>query len=766
MTKARSLAQSEVYSQRSTRRFTSVVLLALLLILTASPKLLANGKRQHFRRIATFPVFLNTDVNLDTVAEIVAATGDGNLLVYTDSETENIGFVDISDSADPQANGVVAVAGEPTSVAVAGGYALAAVNTSTDFVNTSGLLQIIDIGSRAIVRDIGLGGQPDSIAVSPDGQYAVVVIENERDEDLGSGGPPQLPAGFAVIVSLNGDPSQWQTQDIVLTGIATLFPDDPEPEYVDINADNKAIISLQENNHLIIVDLASGTIDDHWNAGTVSLEGIDVLENDLIQLDGELLDLPREPDAVTWIGNGLIATADEGDLNGGSRGFTIFEADGSVAYSSRNSLERLTVRLGHYPEDRSENKGNEPEGVEFGSYGRDRFLFVGSERSSVIFVYRVQLRRERGDGHGLLARLQLVQVLPAGVGPEGLLAIPSRDLFVAAAEVDDRGAKIRSSITIYQLDRQHPTYPTILSANPRRRAPIAWGALSALAGDPIAPDTMYTAYDSFYRQSRIFQIDTRYPPARIRREIVLRDGDQTVDLDVEGLAIRSGGGFWVASEGSGSVDDPNRPVTSLNQLLEVADDGAILSTVELPAEVNALQRRFGFEGVATDSTDSRYVYVAIQREWVGDPSGMVRIGRYDTATGEWAFYYYPLETPTSPNGGWVGLSEILGLGNGRFAVIERDNQGGPDATIKRIYEFTVAGVTPQPQGSATPFPLLDKMLVRDLIPDLLSDNGFVIEKVEGLGVLSNGDAYIVTDNDGVDDSSGETQFIDLGSIFD
>jgi hypothetical protein len=44
-------------------------------------------------------------------------------------------------------------------------------------------------------------------------------------------------------------------------------------------------------------------------------------------------------------------------------------------------------------------------------------------------------------------------------------------------------------------------------------------------------------------------------------------------------------------------------------------------------------------------------------------------------------------------------------------------------------------------------------LVRDLIPDLKADNGLVLEKVEGLTVLPNGDALIVTDNDGVTDSS-------------
>jgi hypothetical protein len=75
----------------------------------------------------------------------------------------------------------------------------------------------------------------------------------------------------------------------------------------------------------------------------------------------------------------------------------------------------------------------------------------------------------------------------------------------------------------------------------------------------------------------------------------------------------------------------------------------------------------------------------------------------------------------------------------------------------------VEEVEPQPQGGV--FPKLTKTLVRDLIPDLTADNGLVLEKVEGLMVTAKGDAFIVTDNDGVDDSSGETQLINLGSIF-
>ena len=54
--------------------------------------------------------------------------------------------------------------------------------------------------------------------------------------------------------------------------------------------------------------------------------------------------------------------------------------------------------------------------------------------------------------------------------------------------------------------------------------------------------------------------------------------------------------------------------------------------------------------------------------------------------------------------------------------------------------------------------------------DLLADGvfeplaDFVFEKLDGLAVLPNGDAYIVNDNDGVDDNSGETQLINLGQI--
>jgi hypothetical protein len=67
----------------------------------------------------------------------------------------------------------------------------------------------------------------------------------------------------------------------------------------------------------------------------------------------------------------------------------------------------------------------------------------------------------------------------------------------------------------------------------------------------------------------------------------------------------------------------------------VAANGTVLNQIPLPAGVNALQRRFGFEGVASvGSGAAEQVYLAIQREWVDEPAGQVRISRCVPATGE------------------------------------------------------------------------------------------------------------------------------------
>lgn len=735
---------------RLTRTALSTALTLALLPLASQAA--SSRAAEYFERVATFPVYRNLgvdeDVTRQTVAEITAVSRDGRTLIYTDSPGERIGLVDIRDPKSPKPAGFVQLEGEPTSVAVHQHYVLVAVNTSLSFTQPDGVLAVFDIRNPAQpkrVASLPMGGQPDSIAISPRGRYAAVAIENERDEDLNDGLLPQLPAGFLRVVDLKGQPSRWRTRDVDLTGLADVAPGDPEPEYLSINDQDIAAVTLQENNHIVLVDLRRGLVLRHFSAGQVDLEGVDVGENDLIEPVGVLAGKRREPDSIAWVGP-LLATANEGDYEdangeeGGSRSFTLFDYNGSVWHEAGASMEHAFIRAGHYPENRSENKGIEPEGIASASFRKQDFLFVGSERGNAVAVYDVA-RPWAPVMH---------QLLPAGMGPEGILPIPSRNLLVVSSEEDSAEDGYRSTISIYQYGAKTASYPEIHSTG---SALIPWGALSGMVADRAQSNRLYAVPDSYYKASRIFNIDASKTPAVIDGQIELRKSGSTVDYDLEGIAQGANGDFWLASEGNGKA----KP----NLLIHASAQGDVLAEYPLPAAVAAQQTSNGFEGVSVVGEGaSTRVYVAFQREWKNDPAGKVRLGVFNPASGEWGFYHYPLDA--APDDAWVGLSELTSIGNGQFLVIERDNQQGPAAAVKRLYRIDLSGMQPAAEGQA--FPLVTKRLERDLLPDLKNTGGWVLDKVEGAAVDKQGRLLVVTDNDGVEDASGETRFMRLGTV--
>ena len=703
-----------------------------------------------------------------TSAEIVDITADGKTMVYTDSFTSSLGIVDITDRSNPQALGLISLSGDPTSVAITRKWAIVAVVTSEDpdgagplneYDNPSGDLLVIDLASRDVVRTFDLGGQPDSIAISPKGErYAAITIENERDEDEADGIIPQLPAGFLQVVNLDGQPDEWTMQSVELTGLAAVAPGDPEPEFVDINGKNQAVITMQENNHLVIVDLPTGQVVTHFSAGTADVLGVDVVEeelgpqeNGLIVLDGNVFDRRREPDAVAWIDNDSFATANEGDYEdefgeeGGSRSFTIFNIDGTVEYES-GSFEHEVVRAGQYPEFRSENKGAEPEGLEVGRYKNKTLLFVGAERANIVGVYDVT----RGAP-------VLLQVLPTGIGPEGL-KFTHDGLLAVTAEVDgaDDGFSARPFITLFEVGGNNDwSYPQLTSAN-EGSLPIPWVAISGLSGDTVDADTVWAVSDSFLAQSWLYRIDVSSKPAVIEERFAI--GGPGGEYDLEGVAARPGGGFWLASEGR--VGDRE------NLVIRTDSSGAIQQVVTLPPALTAGATSSGLEGVAVTGTPGvdEVVWVVIQRKWADDPSGYVKIGRYDVVGDAWTFARYELDAVESPAGGWVGLSEITAMPDGTLAVVERDNRLGQDARIKRIYGFDPGSVTFAPFGGA--LPVLAKTLLQDVIGLLDAHSIAVPDKLEGMGVTVDGRVFLATDNDGVDENYGETLFINAGDVSD
>ncbi len=702
---------------------------------------------EYFNRIASFPVALNAPEAEETSSEIITASEDGMTLIYSDSPAGGIGFIDITDAKMPKAAGFLALDGEPTTVVVDGGKIFVGVNTSESYTEPSGNLATIDMASQSVEASCELGGQPDSVARNADGSLIAVAIENERDEDLNDGELPQLPAGALALVSVTDGTVDCDSLKIVdLTGLADVAGDDPEPEYVSINSLNEVVVSLQENNHFVIVDGNSGEVTADFSAGSVNLENIDTEDNGSLDFTGSQAERLREPDAVKWIDDERFVVANEGDYNGGSRSFSIFNKAGEVLFDSGTSLDHLAAQYGHYPDGRSDAKGVEPEGVDVATFGDDTYLMIGLERASLVAIYR-----DTG------AEPEFVQAIPSGVGPEGAVAIPARNLLITANETDlGADGAARSHVMVYELaEADAPVYPHIMSDLDADGRPLGWVALSGLVADAEMAGMLYGVSDSFLgAQPSIYKIDATAQPARITaKTVVTRNGHPAQKLDLEGITLDGEGGFWLASEGRTDRLIPHA-------LYRVDASGEIAEEVPFPAELLGEEIRFGSEGVTMiGEGDDATLWIAIQREWKNDAKGTVKLVSYNIASGVWGAVNYPLEAPAE--GAWVGLSEITAHRDLVY-IVERDNQIGSKAKLKSLYSVPVAELVPGELGGE--LPTVTKTLVRDFIPDLTSTGGYVLDKVEGFAIDANGEGFVVTDNDGVDDSSGETMFWSIGSL--
>lgn len=748
----------------------------------------APGAQSTFERTATYPVYENRpegeDKSAETVAEISTVSKDGKTLIHTDALAQRIGFIDISDPNAPKGLGTLDLKAqghakdEPTSVAVYGDYLLVVIDeTAGDFANPKGRVDIVRISDRTRVSSIDLKGQPDSIAISPAGApgkpTAAIAMENQRDEDLNDGNLPQLPTGFVQTIDLSGDAKDWKATPIRFeddngklldavkkAGLDT--PEDLEPEYVSINGKNQLAVTLQENNGVAIIDLQTNRITNVFSAGSAEVKGVDTQSDKLINPTDTLPATPREPDAIAWIDDNHVATANEGDWKGGTRGWTVFDASGKIVWDAGNSVENLAIRHGLHNNKRAKKKGVEIEGIATAKMNGTNYAFVGSERSNFVAVYNVN------DP----ANPQFVQMLFTTNGPEGILPIPERNMLAVSSEVDEPDNAVRSAVTLYRLGGQE-SQPSIVSTD-EGDAPIGWGALGALTADPKDANRLYAASDSAYANGWVYTVDASKQPAVItERRAVKRDGAPAEDLDIEGISVAADGGFWIASEGKKGKD---------NRLFHTDKDLNITSTVELPADVAEHIGKWGLEGVSStkDENGVEQLFVAIQRPLWKDPEAKdrealegentTRIGKYDTKTKKWQWFGYELEKPAG-KGDWMGLSEITALDDKHLLVIERDKLNGPDAKVKRAMKVTLpegsaegaaAGANGDASGGA--LPMVNKELAVDVLPKLRATNGWTQEKLEGFTIAADGQMYAVTDNDALEDATGETVFLRLGKV--
>jgi DNA-binding beta-propeller fold protein YncE len=148
----------------------------------------------------------------------------------------------------------------------------------------------------------------------------------------------------------------------------------------------------------------------------------------------------------------------------GGRSFSIWHEDGHQVYDSGSDFERITAQRNplffnasndnNNLDDRSDNKGPEPEGIALGKIGGRTFAFIGLERIGGIMVYDISNPQQARFVQYLNTRdfTKAITDPSAGdIGPEGLA-------FIAAADSPNGkpllavGNEVSGTTAIFQID--------------------------------------------------------------------------------------------------------------------------------------------------------------------------------------------------------------------------------------------------------------------------------------------------------------------------
>jgi DNA-binding beta-propeller fold protein YncE len=102
----------------------------------------------------------------------------------------------------------------------------------------------------------------------------------------------------------------------------------------------------------------------------------------------------------------------------GARSFSVWNGNtGAQVYDSKNELEVKAIAATLYDDNRSDDKGVEPEGIAIGTVGTKKLAFVGMERADAVAIYDVTNP----------AAPTFLQILKTGDAPEGVLFISAKN---------------------------------------------------------------------------------------------------------------------------------------------------------------------------------------------------------------------------------------------------------------------------------------------------------------------------------------------------
>lgn len=216
-----------------------------------------------------------TDIFDEGAAEIVAFDAGSSRLFFTNADENSVGVLDISDPANPTLLNTIdmSVYGDGVnSVAVFDG--LVAVASEAEAVNGAGKVVFFDVDG-ALQGEVVVGILPDMVIFTHDGTKVLTANEGEPDDDYlvdpnGSISIIDLISGVGAATVTNIDFTAYNDQaeslrnkGVRIFGPGATVAQDLEPEYITISPDDsRAYVSLQENNALAVIDIASATVLD------------------------------------------------------------------------------------------------------------------------------------------------------------------------------------------------------------------------------------------------------------------------------------------------------------------------------------------------------------------------------------------------------------------------------------------------------------------------------------------------------------------------
>jgi len=268
-------------------------------------------------------------------AEIVVYDSTNYRLYIANSIAAKIDIVDFSNPSTPVLLNSVSIAdyGNINSLAVHNGVvALAIENTNAQL---NGSIVFMD-QNGGFISQVAAGAMPDMITFNKD--FTKIITANEGEPNSTYSVDPEgsitivdLTPGYAALTNtnattisltqFNGQEVALRAQGIRIFSTSASVAQDLEPEYIAISDDNtKAYVSLQENNAMLVIDLATAVIEEIRALGYSDYStgnGMDASDR-----TGQILitSLPVKgaymPDAIAYStigGQGYVFSANEGD---------------------------------------------------------------------------------------------------------------------------------------------------------------------------------------------------------------------------------------------------------------------------------------------------------------------------------------------------------------------------------------------------------------------------------------------------------------------